>query len=145
MGHIVSHVSHCTTQRSEVCKKLRVYQENRLGLMNALSFSAPLRTLLLRIQGIADSKMSFEWMEIYSCNSQWYLSAFKNGPIPASFLLIFGIFKQTIQFLQQITVKISCPSSIWCWDKNPRSSERESPPITTRPGLPPNIFRLLLL
>ena len=30
---------------------------------------------------------------------------FKNGPTPASFLFIFGPFKQTIQFLQQINVK----------------------------------------
>ena len=29
---------------------------------------------------------------------------FKNGPTPASFLFIFGVFKQTIHFLQQITV-----------------------------------------
>ena len=29
-----------------------------------------------------------------------------------------------------------CPSSIWHWDSNPRPSERESPPITPRPGLP---------
>ena len=27
-----------------------------------------------------------------------------------------------------------CPSSIWCQDSNPRPSEREPPPITTRPG-----------
>ena len=31
----------------------------------------------------------------------------------------------------------NCPSSIWCQDSNPRPSERESLPITTRPGLPP--------
>ena len=30
-----------------------------------------------------------------------------------------------------------CPSSIWRWDSNPRPLEHESPPITTRPGLPP--------
>ena len=30
---------------------------------------------------------------------------FKNGTIPASFSLIFGLFKQTIQFIQQINVK----------------------------------------
>ena len=28
-------------------------------------------------------------------------------------------------------------SSIRCWDSNPRPSDHESPPITTRPGLPP--------
>ena len=31
-----------------------------------------------------------------------------------------------------------CPSSLWCWDSNPWPSGHESPPITTRPGLPPN-------
>ena len=29
----------------------------------------------------------------------------KNGPTPASFSLILGLFKQTLQFLQQIYVK----------------------------------------
>ena len=32
--------------------------------------------------------------------------------------------------------KIWCPCSKRHWDLNPRPSERESPPITTRPGLP---------
>ena len=38
-----------------------------------------------------------------------------------------------------------CPSSLRCMDSNPRPSEHESPPITTRPGLPPlflNIFKM---
>ena len=61
---------------------------------------------------------------------------FKNRPTPASFLFIFGLFNQTLQFLQQIYVK-KCPSSIRYRDLNPWPSERESPPITTRPGLPP--------
>ena len=55
---------------------------------------------------------------------------------PASFSFIFGLFKQTIIFLQQINVK--CPSSIRYRDSNPRPLDRESTPITTRPGLPPN-------
>ena len=55
---------------------------------------------------------------------------------PRPLFVYFRLFKQTIQFLQQINVK-KCPSSIWCWDSNPRPSEHESPPITTRPGLPP--------
>ena len=71
----------------------------------------------------------------------------KNGPTPASFSFIFGLFKQTsLQFLQQIYVE-KCPSSIWCRDLNPRPSERESLPFTTRPGLPPyhNHFFILVL
>ena len=63
---------------------------------------------------------------------------FLNGPTPISSLFIFGLFKQTIQFLQQI-ISMSCPSSKWHWDSNPRPFERQSPPITTRPGLPPSI------
>ena len=34
------------------------------------------------------------------------------------FHFIFGLFKQTLQFLQQYDVK-KCPSSFWCWDSNP--------------------------
>ena len=67
----------------------------------------------------------------------WSIPAFypfKNGPTPASFWFIFGLFKQTIQFYKNICEK--CPSSKWCRDSNPRPSERESLPITTRPGLP---------
>ena len=32
---------------------------------------------------------------------------------------------------------MSCPSSIWRQDSNSQPLEHESPPITTRPGLPP--------
>ena len=53
------------------------------------------------------------------------------------FRLSLAFFKQTsLQFLQQICEK--GPSSIRCRDLNPRPSERESLPITTRPGLPPH-------
>ena len=55
------------------------------------------------------------------------------------FRLFSVFFKQTIQFLQQIYVK-KCPSSIRCRDSNPRPLECESPPITTRPGLPPRLL-----
>ena len=63
----------------------------------------------------------------------------KNGPTPASFSFIFGLSNKHYKFLQQIYVK-KCPSSIWCWDSNPRPSGHESPPITTRPGLPPSLI-----
>ena len=61
------------------------------------------------------------------------------GPTPDSFPFIFGLFKQTIQLLQQINVK-KCPSSIWRWDSNPRPFKHESSPITTRPGLTPTSY-----
>ena len=63
---------------------------------------------------------------------------FKKWAIPDLFLVYFRLFKQTIQFLQQIDVK-KYPSSVRCWDLNPRPSEDELPPITTKPGLSPII------
>ena len=56
---------------------------------------------------------------------------------PASFSFIFRLFQTNINtILQQINVK-KCPPSIRPRDSNPRPLERESPPITTGPGLPP--------
>ena len=67
------------------------------------------------------------------------LMFFKKMGQPRPLLLfIFGLFKQiSLQFLQQIYVK-KCPSSLQCQDLNPRPSEHEFLPITTRPGLPPS-------
>ena len=45
--------------------------------------------------------------------------------------------KHNLQFLQQLNVK-KCPSSKWCWDLNPHTTEQESSPLTPRPGQPPN-------
>ena len=49
------------------------------------------------------------------------------------FLIIFGLFKQTIQFLHKNNVK-KCPSSILYRDLNPQPLEHECPSITTRSG-----------
>ena len=68
---------------------------------------------------------------------------FKWAIIPDIFFVNFRLFKTTLQFLQQINLK-KCPSSIWCWDLNPQPSEHESPPRTTRPGLPHNLIISLL-
>ena len=68
---------------------------------------------------------------------------FKMGQ-PRPLFGLFSVFSSKhYNFLQQIYVK-KCPSSIRCRDSNPRPSECESLPITTRPGLPPNniIFSL---
>ena len=35
-----------------------------------------------------------------------------------------------------------CQSNIRCWDSNRQHSEHESPPITTRPRLPPTLHKL---
>ena len=48
------------------------------------------------------------------------------------FQLFFGHFQTKINtILEQINGE-KCPSSIWCWDSNPRHSGHESPTITTR-------------
>ena len=63
-------------------------------------------------------------------------SSFETRHFFRLFFVYFCLFKQTLPFLQQINVN-KCPSSIRSWDSNPRPSEHVSPPITTRPGLPP--------
>ena len=78
------------------------------------------------------------WKEI---NRKERIIFLKNGPSSA-FFVYYCLFKQTLQFLQQIYVKnsYSHSSSIRHWDSNPRPSVIKSPPITTRPGLPPGEY-----
>ena len=53
-------------------------------------------------------------------------------------LYIFGLFRQTKQFLQQINVK-KCHVHPWSQDSNSQPLEHELSPMTTRPGLPPKM------
>ena len=77
------------------------------------------------------------WHQFWWFLSYWEIS-FLNGPSPASSSFIFGLCQtnNTICTTNHCE-KMSCPSSIWRQDLNPQPLERESPPITTRPGLPP--------
>ena len=82
---------------------------------------------------------------------------FLTGPSQASFIvyLFSGFSNKHYNIYNKICEKI--PSSIWCWDSNPRPLWRESPPTSTWPGLPtehkqefsisfcPVLLRLLLL
>ena len=52
---------------------------------------------------------------------------------PGLFFVYFRLSNN--HYIQQIYVK-KCLFSIWCWDSKPQPSGHESPPITTRPGLP---------
>ena len=63
-----------------------------------------------------------------------HTSFFLKRANPGLFFIYFCLFKQTLQFLQQINMK-KCPSSVWYWDSNSQPLEHESPPITTRPRL----------
>ena len=61
---------------------------------------------------------------------------FENWAMPGLFFIYFRLFKQTLQFLQQIYVKI--PSSNVVMELNPQPSDYEFPPLTTGPvPLPP--------
>ena len=63
---------------------------------------------------------------------------FKKMGHPRPLFRLFSVFsnKQYNSYNKSMW-KMSSPSSIWRWDLNPRPLERESPPITTRPVLPP--------
>ena len=66
---------------------------------------------------------------------------FKNGPALGIFF-IYIVFSNT-HYNFYIKKCEKCPSSIWCWDLNSQPLEYESPPKTTRPGLPPIYFTCL--
>ena len=81
----------------------------------------------------------FQLRHNYCAESQWF---FLKWTDPGLFFDYFLSFQQTIQFLQQINVKIFS-SSIQRQDLNPRPFKHEPSPITTRPGLPPQAPMLL--
>ena len=63
-----------------------------------------------------------------------------NGPSTASFSFIFGLFQTNNKTIFTTNQCEKCPSSIRCWDLNPRPSKHESHPPSTGPGLPPKYF-----
>ena len=69
---------------------------------------------------------------------------FYKWAIPGLFLVYFRSFQTNINaiFITDQCEKMSGPSSIWRRDLNPQPLEREPPPITTRPGLPPILYTL---
>ena len=78
----------------------------------------------------------WRFLNLFTCKN----SDFFKWALPGLFPVYFCLLKQTLQFLQQITVKM--PSSILSWDSNPLPLEHKSPPITTRRGLPTQKVRL---
>ena len=70
------------------------------------------------------------------CDTGVFLFSFfkKIGPTPAFFRL-FSVFSNKLHynFYNRSMWKMSCPSWIQRWDSNPQPSEREPPPISTRP------------
>ena len=60
------------------------------------------------------------------------------------FFIYFSSFQTNLITIFTTNKCEKCPSSIRCWDSNPRPLEHESPPMTTRPGLPPSTHHSLM-
>ena len=79
-------------------------------------------------------------LQLRRAPSKIHVSNFFKWANPGLFLIYFCLFKHITYFTTNTYVK-KCPSSIQCWDSISQPLEHETPPITTRPGLPPlNIF-----
>ena len=57
---------------------------------------------------------------------------------PQPLFHLFSSFQTNITILTTNKCE-KCSSSIWRWNSNSQPSDYESPPITTRPGLLPNV------
>ena len=69
-----------------------------------------------------------------------FLIQFFKWANPGLFFIYFRVFKHTLQIFTTNTNVKKCPSTMRCRDSNSGPLEHELPPITTRPGLPPNKF-----
>ena len=98
----------------------------------------------------------FHWTTSFNGQSMWQRKG-RNGlslHLLSFFFNFFMVqptplFRLFLSFQTNITIlttnqceKMSCPSIIRCRDSNPWPLECESPPITTRPGLPPSFLIL---
>ena len=88
--------------------------------------------LLLKIEW-KDAKGSPTSPPVFNFEPKQLITFFKKMGQPRPLFCLFSVFSNKHY---NFYVK-KCPSSIWCWDSNPRPLESESLPITTRPGLPP--------
>ena len=111
-------------------RKVECYELNRTKKQNNFSKSYKHHSYdrTSRCQCHTDSK---NYLPLY------FIVFFKNGPSPASFSFNFGHFQTNINTILQEIIVQKCPCSTQCWDSNPQPSEVKSPPVTTRPGLPP--------
>ena len=61
---------------------------------------------------------------------------FKKWANPVLFFIYFRLFRTHYKFYNKYVCE-KCPSILQCQDSNSRPLEQESPPMTTRLGLPP--------
>ena len=80
------------------------------------------------------------WKMHCTCNLPIYSAVFlKKMGQPDLFLIYFRLFKHTLQIWQQICMWKNVHP---VYGDGIQTLEHESPPITTRPRLPPNIFKV---
>ena len=88
---------------------------------------------------ISMGRVGYSFKEIlffsYIISLSFFQKSFFKWAILACFSIYFRPFKHTIQVFA--TNECEKMSIHWCWESNARPLEHESPPITTRPGLPP--------
>ena len=125
-----------------------------MSLFPFLSLSLYLSILPFSIISFELSHLSFKNSILiptpygYFATRDFFLSVsllYFDGPIPASFIIYFRSFQTNIIIIFTTIQCEKCPSSIRCWDSNPWPLDHESPPITTRPGLPPKSLYFLHL
>ena len=105
----------------------------KLPFFKNLFFKASFMFCFSALSAMSQRSLKLSW----KCLT-WVKSNFLKMGQPRPLLsFIFGLFELKLQFKQQICVK-KYPSSLRCQDSNPQPSDHESPPITTRPGLPPS-------
>ena len=106
--------------------------------------------LLILTTILCKNYLSSAW--IRTCNlctmttirTETFLFIFKKGLNLVSFNLFSSFQTHITNFITNRYLK-KCPPSIWCKNSNSQPLEHESPPLTTRPGLPPtNIFIMLM-
>ena len=91
------------------------------------------------LKGIKDFETRFDFGEMIL--EGYLFKLFRNGQ-PRPLFNLFSSFQTHIKIFRTNKSE-KCPSSIWCRDSNSWSLERQSPPITTRPGLLSNILLYL--
>ena len=113
--------------------------------INTIAFCSGLSSLhlLLLKSSIVYIKLTLSDIQGIGYGGILIMEMFLNEPSPASFSFIFVFSNKHNNFYNKWMWNNIHPVGILCWDSNLRPLEHESPPITTRPGLPPLVDQLL--
>ena len=127
------HRSHFLTKTHFVEKKL-CFPSNRKSHHHN-HYALLLSPLLICSPSLSNLSLLLSHTFILSLSLSHFFSS-KKWAKPGLFFVYFWSFSnKQYNFYNKSMWKMSCPSSIRRWDSNQRPLERESHPITTRPGL----------